>query len=83
MYQILNQYSLVIVGLGILIAIAVFTWRFVGKKYVAAISGLIIALLVGLQLLFSTDANTYKNVTTFDNAITSGNPVILVFYSDF
>ena len=79
----INQYSLIIIGLLILAIITFVSWRLIGMKYTVAVSGLTLVLLVGFQLLLSTDTNTYSSVDAFDNSLTSGNPVLLVLYSDF
>ena len=79
----INQYSFIIIGLLILVVITFLTWRLIGIKYAVAVSGLTFVLLAGFHLLLSTDTSTYSSVDAFDNALPSGNPVLLVLYSDF
>ena len=79
----INQYSFIVVGLLILPIITFLSWRLIGKKYTVSVAGLTLALLVAFQLLLSTTTTTYSSVDAFDNALASGNPVLLVLYSDF
>ena len=79
----INQYSFVVIGLIILVIIAFLSWRLMGIRYAVPVAGLTLVILVAFQLLLSTDANTYSSVGAFDNALTSGEPVLLVLYSDF
>ena len=79
----INQYSFIVIGLLILAIITFVSWRLIGMKYIVFVAGLTFVLLVVFQLLLSTNTNTYSSVDAFDNSLTSGNPVLLVLYSDF
>jgi inner membrane protein involved in colicin E2 resistance len=79
----INQYSFVGIGLLILMLITFLSWRFIGVKLAFPVAGLTMLLLIGFQLFFSTNGNTYPSVDAFDNGLNSGNPVLLVLYSDF
>lgn len=79
----INQYSFIFIGLLILVITAFLSWRLIGIKFTVPVAGLTFVLLVAFQLLLSTNVNTYSSVGAFDNALTSGEPVLLVLYSDF
>ena len=79
----INQYSFIGTGLLILAIITVLSWRLIDIRYTVPVAGLTFVLLVVFQLVLSTNTNTYSSVDAFDNALTSGNPVLLVLYSDF
>ena len=79
----INQYSFIFIGLLILAITAFLSWRLIGIKFTVPVAGLTFVLLVAFQLLLSTNVNTYSSVGAFDNALTSGEPVLLVLYSDF
>ena len=79
----INQYSFIVIGLLILAIITFVSWRLIGMKYTVFVAGLTFVLLVVFQLLLSTNTNTYSGVDAFNNSLTSGNPVLLVLYSDF
>ena len=79
----INQYSFIVIGLLILAIITFVSWRLIGMKHTVFVAGLTFVLLVVFQLLLSTNTNTYSSVDAFDNSLTSGNPVLLVLYSDF
>ena len=79
----INQYSFIVIGLLILGAITFLSWRVIGIKATVPVAGLTFVLLVAFQLLLSTNINTYSSVDAFDNGLASGNPVMLVLYSDF
>jgi len=79
----INQYSFIVIGLLVLTIITFLSWRLIGMKYAVTVVGLTFVSLVAFQLLLSTSTNTYSSVDAFDNALASGNPVLLVLYSDF
>ena len=79
----INQYSFVGIGLLILMLITFLSWRLIGVKFTFPVAGLTIVLLISFQLFLSTNENTYSSVDAFDNGLTSGNPVLLVLYSEF
>ena len=81
--MMINQYSFIVTGLLILVIITFLSWRLIGMKYAVTVVGLTFVSLVAFQLLLSTNTNTYSSVDAFDNSLTSGNPVLLVLYSDF
>ena len=80
---LINQYSFIAFGLIILAIVTVSAWRFIGITYALPVAGLTFVLLVAFRLLSSTRATPYSSVEAFDNARTSGQPVLLVLYSDF
>jgi len=79
----INQYSFIVLGLLILAIITFLSWRLIDIKHTVPLAGLTFVLLVAFQLLLSTNTNTHSSVDAFDEALTSGSPVLLVLYSDF
>ena len=80
---ILNQYSFLITGLLLLVVVAFMSWRILEPKYAVPAIGLASILLVISQLFLSTNANSYSSVASFENALTSGKPVLLELYSNY
>ena len=80
---LINQYSFISFGLIILVIVTVSGWHFIGITYAIPVAVLTFALLAAFQLLLSTRASPYSSVEAFDNSRTSGQPVLLVLYSDF
>ena len=80
---ILNQYSFLIIGLLLLVIVAFMSWRILEAKYAVPIIGLASILLIISQLFFSTNANSYSNIASFENALTTGKPVLLELYSNY
>ena len=80
---ILNQYSFLIIGLLLLAIVAFMSWRILETKYAVSIIGLASILLIISQLFFSTNANSYSNVASFENALTTSKPVLLELYSNY
>ena len=60
-----------------------FTWRLIGIKYAIPIGVVMLVVLVGFQLVFSTDSNKYQNIESFDKSLNSDKPTLLFLYSDF
>ena len=83
MQLILNQYSFVIIGFFVLLTLMFFTWRFIGIKYAIPIGIVMLVVLVGFQLVFSTDSNKYQNIESFNKSLNSDKPTLLFLYSDF
>ena len=83
MWLILNQYSYVAIGLVILAIVTFLFWRLIGIKYAVPIAVLTLGLLFAFQLLLSTNMDTYSSIEDFDNSLASGEPVLLMLYSDF
>lgn len=79
----INQYSFVILGFLFLAIITFLSWRFIGIKHTVPLAGLTMVLLAAFQLLLSTNTNTHSSLDDFDDALTSGRPVLLTLYSDF
>ena len=80
---ILNQYSFLITGLLLLVVVSFISWRILEAKYAVPIIALASILLIVSQLFFSTNANSYSSVASFENALTSGKPVLLELYSNY
>ena len=80
---LINQYSFISFGLIILVIVMVSGWHLVGILYAIPVVGLTFASLAAFQLLLSTRASPYSSVEAFNNSRTSGQPVLLVLYSDF
>jgi ABC-type polysaccharide/polyol phosphate export permease len=83
MQLILNQYSFVIIGLFVLLTLIFFTWRLVGIKYAIPIGVVMLVVLVGFQLIFSTASTEYQNIESFNKSLNSDKPTLLFLYSDF
>ena len=83
MQLILNQYSFVIIAFFVLLTLMFFTWRLIGIKYAIPIGVVMLVVLVGFQLVFSTDSNKYQNIESFDKSLNSDKPTLLFLYSDF
>jgi|GEM_PF-2001716 c-di-AMP phosphodiesterase-like protein len=80
---LINQYSFIAFGLIILVIITVSGWYSIGITYTALVAGLTFALLIASQLLLSTRTRPYSSIEAFDKSRTSGQPVLLILYSDF
>lgn len=79
---IVNQYSFVIVVVIVIGLVSLLSSRFVGTKYVLLISGLIFVAFVVFQFQFKTNGTKYVTVESFEQALSSGEPVAVVMYSD-
>ena len=80
---LINQYSFIAFGLIILVIITVSGWYSIGITYTIIVAGLALALLIASQLLLSTRIRPYSSMEAFDKSRTSGQPVLLILYSDF
>ena len=83
MALLINSYSFVALGLLILLVMTLLTWRLFNPKWAAAIAAVTFVFLVAFQLMASTRANTISSPEDFNNALTSGEPVLLELYSNF
>ena len=83
MALLINSYSLVAAGLLVLIIVALLTWQLFSPKWITAAVAATCAFLVAFQLMASTKANTVSSPEDFNNALTSGKPVLLELYSNF
>ena len=83
MALLINSYSFVALGLLILLVTALLTWRLFSPKWAAAAVAVTFVSLVAFQLMASTKANTVSSPEDFNNALTSGEPVLLELYSNF
>lgn len=83
MLLLINSYSLVAAGLLALMIVALLTGRFFGLKWAAATVAITFVSLVAFQITASTKANTVSTPEDFNNALTSGKPVLVELYSDF
>ena len=83
MTLLINSYSFVALGLLILLIMALLTWRLFGPTWATATVAVTFASLVAFQLMASTKANTVSSPEDFNNALTSGKPVLVELYSNF
>jgi hypothetical protein len=83
MWLILNQYSYVVIGLVVLTIVTFLSWRLIGIKYAIPLAALTIGLLITFQLILSTNTVKYSSIDDFENSLTSGEPVLVMLYSDF
>jgi len=83
MAMLINSYSFVALGLLTLLLMALVTWRLFNPEWAAAIAAVTFVFLVAFQLMVSTKANTVSSLEDFNNALTSGEPVLLELYSNF
>ena len=83
MTLLINSYSFVAIGLLILLIMALLTWRLFGPTWATATVAVTFTSLVAFQLMASTKANTVSSPEDFNNALTSGKPVLVELYSNF
>ena len=83
MTLLINSYSFVALGLLILLIMALLTWRLFSPTWATATVAVTFVSLVAFQLMASTKANTVSSPEDFNNALTSGEPVLLELYSNF
>jgi len=83
MALLINSYSLVAATLLVLIIVALLTGRLFGSKWAAATVAVTFVSLVAFQVTASTKANTVSTPEDFNNALTSGKPVLVELYSNF
>ena len=83
MALLINSYSLVAAGLLILTIVAVLTGRLFSPKWGLVAVAVTFVSLVAFQLTASTKANTVSSPRDFNNALTSGKPVLVELYSNF
>ena len=82
MWLVLNQYSFVAIGLLALATVTFLSWRLIGIKCAVPVSVLTLTLLVAFQIFLSTGTNPYSSVEDFENSLSSGQPLLLMLYSD-
>lgn len=82
MVMLINQYSLVAVGLLILVIVPVFIGGLFGSKWAAIAIAVTFISLLGFQLFARTNGDTISNPGDFENALHSGKPVFLELYSN-
>ena len=80
---LINSYSLVAAGLLVLMIVALLTGRVFGSKWAAATVAITFVSLVAFQITASTKTNTVSTPEHFNNALTSGKPVLVELYSHF
>ena len=83
MALLINSYSLVAAGLLALMIVALLTGRLFSPKWAAAAVAVTFVSLVAFQVTASTKANTGSSPEDFNNALTSGKPVLVELYSNF
>ena len=81
--RILNQYSYVAVAAAVLLLITFLCWKFLGPKQATVGALLTLILLIVFQSLLSTNSNKYNGLEEFEHFLVSGEPVLLVLYSNF
>lgn len=83
MTLLINSYSFVAAGILVLIIVALLVERFFGLKWTVAAVTVTFVSIVVFQLMASTKANTWSSPEDFNNALTSGRPVLVELYSNF
>ena len=83
MALLINSYSLVAAGLLVLMIVALLTGRLFGSNWAMATVAVTFVSLVAFQVTASTKANTVSTPEDFNNALTSGKPVLVELYSNF
>ena len=83
MALLINGYSLVAMGLLVLVIVALLTSQLFSLKWVVAAVALTSVSMVLFQLAASTKASTISSPENFDNALISGKPVLVQLYSNF
>ena len=83
MALLINSYSLVAAGLLVLMIVALLTGRLFGSNWATAPVVVTFVSLVAFQVTASTKANTVSTPEDFNNALTSGKPVLVELYSNF
>ena len=83
MRHVLNHYSFVMIALGLLAITAALTRRVQRTWLRAAIPGALAMALVAVFLLLRTGGGNVRSVADLDQALASGKPVMLEFFSDY
>lgn len=83
MALLINGYSLVAMGLLVLVIVALLTSQLFSLKWVVAIVAITSVSMVLFQLSASTKASTISSPENFNNALMSGKPVFVQLYSNF
>ena len=79
----INQYSFVLIGLLVILLMAPFIWRLIGGNYAIAAVALLVFALGSLQVLLRTDTERDSTIQSFEESLASGDPVLLILYSNF
>ena len=79
----INQYSFVVIAVVLISTISPLVWRLVGWKYAIAAFALLLLLMVAFQLISQTDSAKDSTLRSFEESLVSGDPVLLVLYSNF
>ena len=81
--HVLNHYSFLLIGVGLLVIALAATRRIKRRWLRAAIpGGLAMAMVVAFVMLRTGGGNVH-NVADLDQALASGKPVMLEFFSDY
>ena len=81
--RILNQYSYVAVAAAVLLLITFLCWKFLGARQAIVGTVLTLILLIAFQSLLSTNSNKHNGIEEFEHLLVSGEPVLLILYSNF
>ena len=83
MTLLINSYSFVALGLLIFLIMALLTWRLFSPTWATATVAVTFASLATFQLMASTKGDTVSSPENFNNALTSGKPVLVELYSNY
>ena len=83
MELLINRYSFVALGLLILTLATLTSGRLLGKKWASIMFSSTLSILIIFQVIASTKINTVNSLKDFDDALASGQPVLLELYSNF
>ena len=83
MESTVNQYSFVVIGLLIAAVVYFLVWNILGIKAAAIALILTCILLIGFKMFMSAGSNHDISPEEFNNYILSGEPTLVVLYSDF
>ena len=80
---ILNRYSFVLISLIILFISFWLTSRVAGTIISICIMGVILFLLIGFQVVFSSNSNSIESVEDFNTSLNPNGPVFIMLYSNY
>ena len=80
---ILNRYSFVLISLIILFISFWLTSRVAGTIISICIMGIILFLLIGFQVIFSSNSNSIESVEDFSTSLNPDQPVFIMLYSNY
>ena len=80
---ILNRYSFVLISLIILIISFWLASRVAGTIISVCTMGIILFLLIGFQLIFSSHSNSIESVEDLNTSLNPNKPVLIMLYSNY